>query len=227
MIPTPINTPTPPAGVDGLVLHFDAKQISLNDNDAVSQWDDVSGSGANAVQANATYQPVYKATEFSGFPCVYFSTTATKWLDFGATDLSSAFSYFVVYKRPNVTVDAQIMANGAGGQQFMMYGSDWWLGSAKATIAQTNDVAYLYSATFSDTAANRWLDGVAAGTTAGGSASHYTFHFIGYGFGAYDGPCGYIAEIMVYDSVLSDGDRESVETFLEGRWFIPSPTPTP
>lgn len=55
----------------------DASTITLNGSD-VSQWDDKSGNGRNAVQATAANQPAYSATNINGKPALVFNGTSDR-----------------------------------------------------------------------------------------------------------------------------------------------------
>ncbi len=88
---------------DGLVLHLDADAIEgLDDGDPVAQWDDESGEGNHASQADTGKQPTYRTYYFDGQPVVSFDgdllTTPDMTID--GADLS----VFVVSKGNHLSV---------------------------------------------------------------------------------------------------------------------------
>lgn len=77
----------------------DTSTITLNGS-TVSQWNDKSGNGRNAVQANATSQPLYSATAINGKPALTFDgvddimKTATALGISGANPRTFAYVFF-------------------------------------------------------------------------------------------------------------------------------------
>jgi hypothetical protein len=64
---------TNPKKYSNLVAWYDAAQITgLNDGDAVSSWNDVSGNSYHMIQAIADSRPTYKAAIKNGLPVVRF-----------------------------------------------------------------------------------------------------------------------------------------------------------
>lgn len=58
--------------VSGLVLWLDAnKGVTTSGANLVDRWADQSGHGSDAVQANATYKPLARATGLAGMPSVH------------------------------------------------------------------------------------------------------------------------------------------------------------
>ena len=61
-----------PSDILGMVMHFDASVFSSLTltpiTDAVQQWDDLSGNGHHAVQGNVVRQPAYNPIGFNGLP---------------------------------------------------------------------------------------------------------------------------------------------------------------
>jgi len=73
--PTPAPDPTLPA-LDAIVAHYDSAAIVPQaDNTALAAWDDISGSGAHAAQADGAKQPRYRTGGAGGRPYVAFDGT--------------------------------------------------------------------------------------------------------------------------------------------------------
>jgi hypothetical protein len=66
-----------PALMSNLVAWYDAQNTSsiILNGLTVSQWNDQSGHGYNAVQGTAAYQPTYNATGLNGYPALTFNGT--------------------------------------------------------------------------------------------------------------------------------------------------------
>lgn len=81
-----------PADISGLVAWFDAQRITGKvEDDAISQWDDRHTTAEHLVQGTGTKQPLYKAADFNGFPCVEFDGTddVLENLSFSPTTMSN------------------------------------------------------------------------------------------------------------------------------------------
>lgn len=101
---------TPP-DIPDLKLWLDASQIAgLNDGDAVTTWNDLSGQVNNVTQAVGVEKPTYQTGELNGYPIVRFDgvddNMATA-VDFGTNNSLSGdaeFSIFCVYKKNSATL---------------------------------------------------------------------------------------------------------------------------
>lgn len=105
----------------GLVL--DARRISgLNDGDAVSTWNDVSGNGNNGTQADAAKKPLYNVNQFGGSPGILFDGT-DDWVSCGTgTSLDVHLSSFILICIAKLTGDGPCLAKTrAAGQAHRYY----------------------------------------------------------------------------------------------------------
>lgn len=74
----------------GAILVLDSRRIyGLSDGSSISQWNDVSRSGANATQSTSTIRPIYKTAIQGGQPVVRFNV-ANNYL---ATTVTSSFGF--------------------------------------------------------------------------------------------------------------------------------------
>ena len=59
----------------GAFIALDSRYINQSDNTAISQWNDISGSGNNATQATGANQPTFQTAELGGNGVVRFDGT--------------------------------------------------------------------------------------------------------------------------------------------------------
>ncbi len=231
--PTPTTSPTPrpaPHLIEGLRRHYAADRITgVNNGGQVAAWSDWSPDKKDAAQVSDTYRPRYYTNGINGLPIVQFSTSAQNWLDFAEFDTVDAFTYAVVWARSD-DGDAQVLAHSGGGSPYLHYGDYWYVGGGASAVELTADTYYLTVGSMSPGVGEgkRWLNSVARGATTGinSGSFHYRFKYIG--LAGYTGPRGKIAEILIYDRVLSDLERNSVENYLNQKYrLFPTPPPTP
>jgi hypothetical protein len=186
-----LPTWTPSALGSDLVLWLDADDastITLNGS-TVSQWRDKSGNAKHAVQATASLQPQYLATEFNGKPTLKFD--ATDDVFFIENTAANASGNFFIGAAFNfvTTVGSWLMiagfrpaANSSGlGQPILQrIGSDQRIGYHNTDIAATTiDVAVTTLtgnkiATLGRTGGTAGNGGTATVTATGASGNYLT-----------------------------------------------------
>ena len=204
----------------------DARTLPASGGGTVGAWDDISGNGRHLLQASAA-KPTYQLGVKNGRSIVRFD---------GADDflratftLAQPVTAFVVFKAPGPTVTRYVLdgATGTPGvncsimfqttTQLRLYaGSSLLTGSADFAFNNWYVENHLASGSSSDirlngvlkggpaAAGSNGMGGVTLGATSGGSA-----------WGACD-----IGEALFYAAALSTTDRQSVETYLNGRWAV-------
>lgn len=234
-VATPAFAPT---DILGLKAWWDAAaaNITKDGSNFVSSWADKSGSTRTAAQATGASQPLWVASGVNGIPVVRFDGSDDQ-LTFTTTALA-AYSLFVVMK--TISVVKQYSGplgwrkTGEAGFQFpseatVFEGAGlWqphlvqWNGAAetanisaapKVTIANNTFNIHNFVST-----PNYYQDGT-LGTMPNGGGSGYGPDNAAIGK-AYDFWNGDVAEILVYDSVLSSTDRASVITYLKAKFGI-------
>jgi len=222
-VPAPVQTPL---SISGCALWLDASDtttLTLSTNN-VTQWSDKSGSGNNATQATAGSQPTTGGSQnglntllFTGktmtYPtislsaqtvfCVYLNNTFTP---YGEPVAVGPFAFFYAAPSSNVGIGrtgvtdevlANWSTNGLTTSKYTVYGG------TVSVSGSTTSVLYFNG------------NQVASNTvTSSGGASYYRIgHYNG-------GTTGYIAEVVVFNSVLGTAQRQSVENYLMGKWGI-------
>jgi hypothetical protein len=222
-----------------LMAQWEADSLSLNDGDAVTTWTDQSGNGRNATQATGGSKPLYKVNIFGSKPALLFDG-ANDVLDFSVTaDISAAFTAFVVLQ-PSTGAGAYNFGpltweDPAGGQANGFYLNADGSGTSSAyvphmTVRHGNSETqnkkigttalsgskYLFTWTYDGTTPVGRKNGAAQTlTTSDGGYGGHGGGSIGFAYQYYP---GYIAAVIVYNSVLSAADISTVESYLNAKY---------
>lgn len=234
-----------PLPVTGAALWLDAtvtSSITYGTGSNVSQWNDLSGNGRHFSQATTTKQPIHTASMQNGlYGMKMFSTTQRSMTCSGYTFQNSAFTVLAVvnFKKGTASFPAII---GQDGTSFLQVGGDQYgdnyaysrIGQATytsnraVTSGNADCVVYKSAGVNTGTGAisisfyNNGTTGDTVNGTSFGTAP--TLAAIGgsaNGTGDYFGADGYLCELLVYPSQLSDGDRGLLETYLKDKWGTP------
>lgn len=225
-----------PASIAGLSLWYDATQIAgLVNNDPVATWTDASVNANNATQGTVSARPTYKTNVQNSKPAVLFDGVDDV-LAIGTPLTSATYTIFIVQQTSG---DGCLLGNGsAGGNTQFRIGYpasnklQWYSvnsgsggannpaeSSALAT-ARTSFSAVAFAST--GTTVNFYENNTARG--GGGNSIAGTGDGIGSvgGIRAQGTPVvlltGYIAEVIIYNSALSAGDRTLVFDYLAAKW---------
>ena len=236
-------------GMISTALWLDAADVSTitESGGAVSQWDDKSGNGRNAVQANAGKQPLFQANQINGNGVLTFSPTGTA--DYMSTTASpisgtSDYSIFTVAKTASSSF-SYLLGQGGGGT-----------GDPGLGIATTNNLYYgfiqdssrlIFTQIGSDSAdgtykirsdiferSANWelfVNGSSIGfqsiSTRSGSITGTTDFMIGtYStalLGFWDGQ---VAEIIILASVVDLTNQQKIEGYLAHKWGLTANLPS-
>ena len=221
-----------PTTVAGLNAWFKADAITgLVDGDPVATWPE-SQSAANATQGTAAKKPVYKTAQVNSLPAVRFDGVDDVMTSTASSSLT-ATTVFVVAKVTAATVGRALRGAGNdGGLEFRINATDFQqvvrqnvadVSSSTSTV--TEDAWQSWTTSFANASTYAFY----AGGTANGTGTHAvtltaaqtTALGAGLTGGAgFDFMVGDIAEIIVYDSVLSAGDRATVHTYIQDKYGI-------
>lgn len=211
-----------------LALWLDADDVStitLNGSN-VAQWDDKSGNNRHAVQATASNQPAYSATEFNGMPAVVWPNSAnTVRMD---TVPFAAQSFFFVLRYHNGT-----QANWISAYQgvFSLPSSSSTTGSIGLVSNNVNGNQWLNTNIFNNgryngdpqVNLNSRITLPLPQTILEASAETPRTPVFSYQIGcdrnsSGRGWSGPIAEIIATPALLSDADRQKLEGYLAWKW---------
>ncbi len=235
--------PFSPSDLAGLKIWLKADAIvGLSDGDPVTTWSDSSGNGYDATQSSSGLKPLYKTSVVNGKPVVRFDG-ADDFLVTGGQSYAIQ-TIFVVYETSSIAYRG-VFATRASSVIGGIGNSDGNYGFAVSNsgggITSTDA-----GATDSGAHSGVWVDGVVGShsdfdtylVTAGVPVSAGNWHVVGCTrtsqsasgakfFAIGDDPgvssrelAGDLAEIIVYDSALSTGNRQSVEDYLGTKYGI-------
>lgn len=218
-----------PKQLSGLQLWLDASQLALADNAQVASWTDLSGNGYNATQATEAKRPTFKTGIQNGLPIIRFDGLD----DFLQTAaflaaLSQPNTIFIVFISNRTGDPGEVICDGIVGTSRHMFGSSslaagkqWstFAGIQLWAASVYDNAPHVASLFFNTTAALARLDGTQiisgdngtqtlTGVTLGCAATEVAY-------GATD-----IAEYILYDRLITTGERDRVETYLSRKWGV-------
>jgi hypothetical protein len=215
-----------PPVTTGLKLHLDAAQLAgLSDGATVNTWTDVSGLNNHATRTSGT--PIYKTGILNGQPVIRFNNAS--WLT--TANLSSQFptatTGFMVATINNDNAYTLVHANLGVDEWFRYDGNGrsypgFFRGSRlESYCAMPNSGSHLFAISSSASAWQMSINGVSQGV-AGGNYNAAAELIIG------NNPNsralnGDIAEILIYDSVLSASDADLVGAYLSAKYGLSTP----
>lgn len=219
-----------PDTVATLNAWWKADSLALSNGAAVATWTDSSGGAADATQATGTAQPLFQTAQVNGLPVVRFDGTDDHLVSTASSSLT-ATTVFAVVKPANVanymTIRGSDIDNGLQfrldntGKMQMVAENIALVGTATTTLSTTLFQVATISFT-SGASYNFYLNGTADGGTTtgvsiGASATTSIARNLPGGGESFNGD---IAEIIVYSSVLSTGDRATVHSYLADKYGI-------
>jgi len=237
----------------GLVVWLDAGAgVIVDENGAVSAWNDQSGNGNNATQATAASQPLLVANQLNGNSVLRFdgANDILQVLNPSALSNMEGFTMFLVGKYRSTAGD-QIMFAGSNantyssGNQYFWYSSmaavndiSLNLGSGDSSIlmgpVDTNYNTYGMTFTWEGSGnpnTTAWINGNTAQGTSNysslsiGSGGRLDIGALIHGSTMYYAGAVDIAEIRIYDTALSESEQALVQAELNSKYFpIPEPS---
>ena len=211
---------------------YKASQITgLSDGDPVSQWDDESANADHAVQATGANQPIYKTGILNGHPVVRFDGSNDYLTLSNILDATSSVGHFFAVAIHNGTGIANILSNRVDGSN----SGGWLLGYQDQATPRYghNGVG---TVTYSATDQFNIIEAQRNGTTSSvigvngslGSSSALNYTVAGSSatkLGVLDtngtrALNGDIAEIVIYDSLLSSADRLALIQHFKAKYGI-------
>ena len=204
--------------------------VTSNSNGDVSVWQDQSGNGNNATQSNSSYQPVVVASSLNGLPAIQFTATSSQWFTLpNLMNGQTTGEVFVIVKANSATPAVarglwSLGSNGAdcypntNGSIYESFGS-----TGQYNIGHPGSGVTQYSLYNVSGQAGQWtarIDGMTLLTSATNTGAFTTSPFLGKdGNGnMFDGA---VAEVIIYNTVLTAAQRTTVGQYLQGKYNLP------
>lgn len=211
---------------------------------AVARWEDKSGNGRHLINATSGQRPLRKTAIQNSLDCVLFDgsddrlRTSSNFPETGDAE----FSVFVVSKKLTAAKGNLLgwglsaVSLGASGMyddnSFVTWG---YAGGNSFNLSAVNTTSfhlhsYLKTAGAINTTSTARRDRSSV-ATSGHSALTPNIFSAPLGLGMWSDYTigaafyhGHIAEALIYDSKLSDSNRDAVELYLYNKWFVAAPS---
>jgi len=216
----------------GPLLWLKADAITgLSDNDPVAAWNDSSDNGNNATQSVVANKPIYKAAAINGEPAIQFNDATeavVSYFNLSGVDMGSAFTVLLVVKPlsfpPGLAygefiVDANtdngiFIDSTAYDPVFSVVADGYYCIGGTPTVGVCNVVVF--------DPTHVYVDGVDA-TVDISPVVDFTgipMTIIGSNATNAASPHVLVPEIIIFGSVLSNGDRAQIEQYLANKYAI-------
>lgn len=217
-----------PASVAGLELWLKADAITGKvDADPLPQWDDASGNARHATEA--TNPPTYKTAILNSLPVVRFDGVNDKLTVAGITNNDATRTFFAVVKGTGSGVGQRFWTLGASdaalgtsnsATQYFYYAND--PGHAVNQLGGNGTVFAVICLRYNSAASMDFFVGTGAATNINPWDTYQsgTSPLIIGSAGAVEFLNGDFAELIVYDSALSEADRASVRDHLRTKYAL-------
>jgi hypothetical protein len=227
-IPKTVFTSFLPTSITGCSLWLDAADLtSLTvSGGAVSQWNDKSGNANNATQSTSGNQPTSGSITQNGLNVLNLTSKTMTYPTISLTTMT----VFCVYRQLDFTSYRQPLSVGAFA---FFYANGGTVGIGRLAVTDEvlanwstyglNTSAYtIYGGTVSiagSTTTNMYFNGTNVASNTVNSSGGVVRYEIGR---SELSNSGYIAEVLIYNSVLSQTNRQSVESYLAQKWGLTS-----
>jgi hypothetical protein len=201
----------------------------LESGGAVYQWNDRSGNGQNLVQATGSKQPTSGTRSINGLNTLDFSNDVLSGALTNSIDDCSVIAVF----QPDGVAASYIYANaGLGGSKSRNYllenGIDFGNASLSFTGSTDAKIVFGYVTDTGDgsTQGYRINGGDATTGSVDRGVTNQAIHIGDYNdIGGTSPYNGIIGEVLVFNSVLGDSDRQKIEGYLAHKWGLEANLP--
>lgn len=206
----------------------DATSINFQTGSYVSKWFDKSGFGNHVTQSSTAVQPLRNTTQNSKSTISFSGAYLTS--ENNVVFASSSYTKIAVVKQTSTATVGNFLGKSSGANDTFWYGGTTQVNlyHNTATILTSTIVSPLNSwainiGTFSSSAAtaNLYVNGVAAGNVSSVAQVGTSNIQIG-AYGNSNFFTGEIAEIIIYNRVLTPKEILLVNTYLGQKWNITS-----
>jgi MYXO-CTERM domain-containing protein len=209
---------------------------TAEDGEAVTTWQDISGNGRHLTRVSGGGNPLLQTGELNGNPIVEFNNNAGIWAnsasEFGTINQPNTVFVVTRVDSPN-TGDYVFDSSSFAGRNALFAGqssnlTDWQLyaGTVLDSLPYPTGTFQIHTAVFDGTDSLHAINGYNY-TSGNTGAQALAGLILGARANATQLLDGAIAEVIVYDGVLTDADRDAVENYLGGKYDIQILVPEP
>jgi len=219
-----------PLDLDGLKLWLDASDIDtvIESGGFVSSLNDKSGEGNDVTQAVGAKQPLTNVNTIKGLNVITFDgiDDNLRRVTFTGGSLSQPNTIFLVWEVLTFTNFAEIIIDGGGAERHIIriegIPNEWQMFAglfATGSIRALN-TPYATSSLFNTASSLGYINGVLDIT---GNVSTGSFNGISIA-ARFSGTSNFIniniGEIIVYNRLVTNDERLTVESYLSDRWIV-------
>jgi len=190
--------------------------VTINPDSTVSAWNDCSGKGNNALQGTAAKQPILVGNTINSQPVIQFNGSSN-FLLINPLVQTQPVTYFFVWH----TSGDGCVIDGENARNLLRYTGGAIQVYAGTLVQDSHSTPFtiISSVIFNGTSSYLFENGIEKASGDFGSMSLDAL-YIGAEGGGGSAPFlkGYIAEIIMYGSSLSDTDRKTVESYLLNKY---------
>jgi len=237
----PIAPAFAPTQISNCALWLDAADPSTLtlSGSTVTAWQDKSGNN-RVINSTSGYSPTYGATALNGYPGIQFSSSGNGNHMKGTFFNSTQMTYCLAYSNPSTAGFGMLLAFEGGtfygnlntpydfttSDTFLWLGqpppSNWPTTGRYPTDARITGPR-IYSIHVNGTSSTMWRNGTAMTMAGSGFAGSGTDTTIGIGMPtppANDKWNGTVSEIIIFNYLLPNTQRQQVELYLSKKWNI-------
>ena len=213
-----------PDDVTGLEVWLDASDATTITEVAgrVSQWDDKSGNSNNVTQGTGANQPFTGSRTENSLNVMDFQAGQLMTSSAFSSAITQGYTLYIVCKTDDDFSDTAY-TDGIGGSNRMLLkhnGFNTFAGTSSFINGVAPDTSvHLFKVEFNTTSGKLFMDGSLDGSGDVGSQS-LTGLTVGSSFDTFDALDGFIAELLIYDSVITGTDATNIETYLNDKWGL-------
>lgn len=220
-----------PDQLAGLQVWLKADSLALNDNDPVASWLDSTSNHIDVLQGIAGSKPLFKTNIINGKPIVRFDGIDDVLESTAILIVPQPLTAFAVSKFIQAGTNDSIFDSNNSTQRATIYKQNtdklsFFAGTeVPEAVAETIPTAFFYlSGIFNGASSKLYKNGInisSGNVGAQGLGNERTSTFrVGSANAGTSFYHGDIAEIIIYNSALSDTDRQSVETYLKNKYGL-------
>lgn len=231
-----------PRNIAGCSLWLDAADsstITLSSGANVSTWNDKSGNAANATASGNGL--IYTQSAINSKPAILLPGNST-YAFFTGTSISGTLNqaiFIILTTISGITQYSRLLSFGGAGDYNSLGNMVVGWNSPGGVLIERNGIflpstnALVYSSPFitssviSGTSVLGYINGTntLTGTTTSTNFTHSQYEIGSYTNGAGYTWYGYVGEVIIYNSAISDTQRQQIESYLAQKWGLTASLP--